>query len=545
MRPLPFFDINGAIGEPVYSAATGQFAGYRSASDLLAEMDRCGVERSLVCHWEALKVHPASGNARLIEEAGGHERLLPCWVVLPHYTGEMSRPADLLSRMRTLGVRAVRLVPHLFGFSLDDWCSGELLAVLEKEHILTIVEATPAELAFLCERFPRLPLAGTDTNLRQMYPLLARYSNLYLSLEGASHPEMVEDVCRRFGPGRLLFGSQRQAPVFPTGDVVYEPGAWRLGPSLATVAYARVSRKAKEALAGNTLATLLGLPAGRGMAPQGEGEIIAAGAAGVPVPARVLDAHFHLGPWAYGHQPGTDVDAALAMMDAAGVEVACVSSASAVQGGDHYRGNREVALVCRDHPDRFVGFGVINPHFPDTRDEIRRCTELYGFRGLKVHPRTHQCSLADPKYVPVWEAAEDPGVLVQAHTGERQTGASPRAFEEIASRYPRGVFHLVHSGDNLEGLRVCLDLASKHPNLYLGTSDVAFMYEGMLEHAVRRLGADRIVFESDCATIGLNHSLGIVLFSALSDRDKALILGGNLARLLGRGCPDAPAGRSA
>ena len=532
MSSLRFFNVNAVVGEPLYSGETGQFCRYAGPDDLLAEMDYCGVECALASHWDAMKVHPSVGNERLLAQLHGRSRLFPCWVVLPHHTGESPEPKRLLTEMHENGVRAVRLLPELFHFSLADWSVGELLGALQRERILTIIDAGPAELHSVCERYPELPVVSTGTELRLLYPLLARHSNLSISMEGPSHPDMIEDICQRFGANRLLFGSAHMPPMFPTGDLRDEPGAWGMGPSVAAVAYARISREEKERVAGGNLRSLLHLEREPVALPAPESTIVRAAWEGRRLPVRMLDAHFHLGPWMYTYHPGTSVSAALAMMDAVGVERICISSSAAVAGGDHYRGNEEIAAACRRHPDRFIGIGVINPHFPDIEAEIRRCLEEFGFRGLKVHPRTHQCALSDPKYEPVWRASERYGVPVQAHTGERQTGASPRAFDTIAAAYPQGKFLLIHAGDNLEGLRLCLDIAERRPNVYLGISDVAFMYIGMLEYAVKRVSAEKIVFESDCSTINFNHSLGIVLYSRLGDGDKAKILGLNLAGLM-------------
>lgn len=532
MSGLRFFDANAVIGEPVYSGESGRFSGYVDAADLLREMDRCGVERALVYHWDAVQAHPNVGNARLAGAVAGHERLHPCWVVLPHHTGESPEPERLLVEMRAAGVRAVRLLPDHFRFSLEDWSAGPLLAALERQGVPAIIEASPEQLRSVCLRHPRLAVIATGGEPRRLYPLLGALPNLRLSLEGGSHAGLVEDVCRRFGAERLLFGGHHVAPLFPTGSGRYEPGAWTVGAAMAMVAYAAVPWEERRRVAGGNLRSLLGLDGEPALSPPSASAVIRHARAGERLPLRLLDAHYHPGPWTFTHHPGWSIDSTLAMMDAIGVERLCLSSGAAVAGGDHYEGNRQTAAACRQHPDRLIGFGVINPHFPDTGEEIRRCIEDHGFRGLKVHPRTHQCELGAAAYTPVWEASQRYGVLVQAHTGERQTGASPRAFDAIAAAYPQGAFHLVHSGDNIEGLRLCLDLAERHPNLYLGTSDVAFMYRGMLEYAVRRVGAARLLFESDATTIDFAHSLGIVLYAGIPDEAKALILGGNLAALL-------------
>ena len=62
----------------------------------MAEMDCFGVECTVVSHWDAVRVHPNVGNRRLLERWRGQKRLLPGWMVLPHYTGESPEPEQLL-----------------------------------------------------------------------------------------------------------------------------------------------------------------------------------------------------------------------------------------------------------------------------------------------------------------------------------------------------------------------------------------------------------------------------------------------------------------
>ena len=54
----------------------------------------------------------------------------------------------------------------------------------------------------------------------------------------------------------------------------------------------------------------------------------------------------------------------------------------------------------------------------------------------------------------------------------------------------------------------------------------------MLEYAVKQIGADKILFESDACYIDFRYSLGIILYARITDKDKAMILGLNMARIL-------------
>jgi predicted TIM-barrel fold metal-dependent hydrolase len=56
---------------------------------------------------------------------------------------------------------------------------------------------------------------------------------------------------------------------------------------------------------------------------------------------------------------------------------------------------------------------------------------------------------------------------------------------------------------------------------------------GIVEKAVEVLGAERVYYGSDAPGRNYAAQLAKVRYADISDRDKALILGGNAARLLG------------
>ena len=91
---------------------------------------------------------------------------------------------------------------------------------------------------------------------------------------------------------------------------------------------------------------------------------------------------------------------------------------------------------------------------------------------------------------------------------------------------------LGHSGNNLEGLNICIEIAKKRDNVYLGTSDILFAYNGILEYTVNQVGPDKISFESDACYLDFKYSLGTIIYAKISDEDKARILGLNMARIL-------------
>jgi len=541
MDDFVFFDLNGVLGTPIFDSDSGAYSGYRSVETLLADMDYFGLDYALVSHFRCLYGNPMRGNELLVREirdSQGAERLFPCWVLLPGSTGEVPSGENLGRALRENGVRAVRLAFGPYNLPAADWAFRDLMKVLEDSGILTILQfptlgvAVPERedpflemLDRLLSRHSSLDIV-TGGRLRGLYPLMERYDNLYLSTEWDSHPDLVEDVCRKFSSDRLLFAT-------PYSENARENS----GLPLLTITYAGVSQAEKRRIAGENLAALLGLEEDR-LAPIPElpgRKAFAALRAGHPLEYGVVDIHAHAGSWSWEYKPGTDLSDLLQVMDLSGVDQVCVNSTEAVLGGDHIRANAELAEELKAYRDRLVGFAVVNPHFNNCPAYIEHCINELGFRGIKIHPRTHRCALTDPKYRPVWEASQMYRVPILCHTGQGQAFSEPDQFHEIAPRYPKSIFIVGHTGETFAGMLQCIELANKYENIYLEISGWLFMNRGFLEFLVQRVDVERILFGSDYSWIDLRYALAMVLFSRLGEREKQFILSENGRKVLGLG----------
>src|SRR5262249_20605717 len=79
VRSWKFFDCNAMIGDTLPPLP----APIRTASELLREMDRFGIEQALFHHYAfSLSMDSRSEmNRRTLEIAQRHKRLVPCWVL--------------------------------------------------------------------------------------------------------------------------------------------------------------------------------------------------------------------------------------------------------------------------------------------------------------------------------------------------------------------------------------------------------------------------------------------------------------------------------
>jgi hypothetical protein len=245
---LNFFDAYCALG-PMSAPVFGQE--FATAADLSATLSEAHTSEALVYSPVAYEYAPSIGNQALQASLAGHANLHPCWVLLPPATGELPPPPQLLNQMQQQNVRAVRLCPSPArnNFSLATWSAGPLLQALAEATIplfLDLSEVTWSEVASLLRDYVALPLVLTGLTYRldrYLYPLWSQYQNLYVDTSGYQGFQAIEAVVKRFGPERLLFG---------TNMPVYSPGA-----AIAAVTYADLSDEAKILIAGGNLRRLL------------------------------------------------------------------------------------------------------------------------------------------------------------------------------------------------------------------------------------------------------------------------------------------------
>ena len=125
----------------------------------------------------------------------------------------------------------------------------------------------------------------------------------------------------------------------------------------------------------------------------------------------VVDLHSHVGSWAHIE---SNVERYLRIMDAAGVDLACVSC---LFHGEAARNNDVVAAFVARHPDRFAGVAFVTPHYPEeVIGELDRAFDVLGLRSLKVYPTYYGKPIDDPGYFPIFEWCNERGVTMMSHS---------------------------------------------------------------------------------------------------------------------------------
>lgn len=240
----------------------------------------------------------------------------------------------------------------------------------------------------------------------------------------------------------------------------------------------------------------------------------------------MIDLHAHL--WAGREE--RDAEEMLAEAEIFRPEYIAISHLSGTHPSpDDVRGGNDiVAEWVRRSDGRFRGLAVLNPrHGHGAPDELRRCYDEHGMRMVKLWVAARA---NDPCVFPVIELCIELNVPVLQHAFYKATGNMPdESFPEDAAdlgrRYPEARIVMAHiAGDYVRGAWAIRDV----PNV---STDISGTYceAGMVETAVRELGAGRVIFGTDN---GIAFNLGKVQDADISDDDKELILYRNAKELL-------------
>ncbi|MCI0336422.1 MAG: amidohydrolase [Acidobacteria bacterium] len=225
-----------------------------------------------------------------------------------------------------------------------------------------------------------------------------------------------------------------------------------------------------------------------------------------------------------------------------------------------------IATAVSAFPDRIIGGYMFDPTRPDAEARAMRAFDELKLRVICLFPAMHQYSMAENEGVRavVALAGERPGTAVFVHCGALSVGArkklglpshfdlrrsNPLDIYKPAAEFPKARFIVPHFGAGM--FREALMLADLCPNVSLDTSSTNswMKYEAapidlpaVFKRALAVAGHERLLFGTDSSFFprGWNAQVFDAQVRALveigvSNEQAAMILGGNLRRLLSKG----------
>lgn len=271
----------------------------------------------------------------------------------------------------------------------------------------------------------------------------------------------------------------------------------------------------------------------------------------------------------------TDLAERLAEMDAAGVDVQVLSlttpmaywAAPAFGARLCAAYNNAASAAHVAHPTRFHGFITLPLQDTDlSLRELERARALPGMRGVYMGTHVAGTDLSAPSLLPVFEAIEAARLNVFLHPCQTLGGsrlapyylgnllgnpfesavaASHLIFGGVLDRCPNMTVHLVHAGGALPVLFGRLDHGhrvrkeARHLPRPPSEYKKRFAYDTLSHSAeimrwvTRFVGVEQVTIGSDyCFDMGLERPLEIVDELGLTPEERAMVVGGNAARLL-------------
>jgi aminocarboxymuconate-semialdehyde decarboxylase len=235
--------------------------------------------------------------------------------------------------------------------------------------------------------------------------------------------------------------------------------------------------------------------------------------------------------------------------------------------------NERLAELCAAYPKRLAAFATLSLQFPDLAvQQLEHAVKTQGLRGAAIGGSVAGEDFHESKFHPVWAKAEELGAVLFIH---------PQSTPELAKRFKGNGWlsntignpldttialqHLIFDGtlDRFPGLKIIAAhgggylgsyaprsdhscfispancnpdiVLKKKPTEYLNQIyfDALVFTQEALRHLVAQVGASQVVVGTDHPIPWEEHPVDHVMAtSALSEAQRAAILGGNAARLL-------------
>ncbi|MGC4085491.1 MAG: amidohydrolase family protein [Vicinamibacterales bacterium] len=231
--------------------------------------------------------------------------------------------------------------------------------------------------------------------------------------------------------------------------------------------------------------------------------------------------------------------------------------------------NEHIAEQCARHPDRLLGMGSVALQHPDLCvEQLEYAVKKLGLKGVEISSLVGGLEIADEKFERFWAKCEELGCVVFLHPlgttlGERvkkfylsnhlgqplehTVAISHLIFGGVLDRYPGVKLFAGHGGgylasyigraDHAWNARPDARTCKKPPSEYLKQmwyDTIVYRPEG-LRHLAAEAGVDRMVVGTDYPYDMAHYAMHDLIndVAEFSDADRAAILGGNAAKLLG------------
>lgn len=214
-----------------------------------------------------------------------------------------------------------------------------------------------------------------------------------------------------------------------------------------------------------------------------------------------------------------DLDFLRNRYDSVGVGPACFSTYASVSTDQRIVEENEYLHRLAQENELVYQWVVVEPRHPETFRQAAEMLKSKKTIGIKIHPKMHEYDILEHGDA-LFSFAHELGAVVQMHPAE-----IPQ-MPAFADKYPNMKLIIAHLGNDVFMDAVA---AAKHGNIYVDTSGSASHSNNVVERAVKRIGAEHILFGTDGYSSAFQ--LARIAWADISDGDKKKILRDNALAL--------------
>ncbi len=162
--------------------------------------------------------------------------------------------------------------------------------------------------------------------------------------------------------------------------------------------------------------------------------------------------------------------------------------------------------TIEQHPDKFIGFCVVNPTGSNLKAELERCYEN-GMQGIgEIFPAGQDFDITskrDMKEICKFAAEVDWPILLHVNepVGHYYAGKTEISMKEglkLAQNFPENKFIFAHWGGGLPFFELMPEVEDDLTNVYYDTAASPFLYRDKIFSVVKSIGViDKILLGSD------------------------------------------------
>jgi len=234
-------------------------------------------------------------------------------------------------------------------------------------------------------------------------------------------------------------------------------------------------------------------------------------------------------------------DELIAEMDRSGVQKSVTFGFGWRDPGLLREANDYVIDAVHRYPDRLIGFGIVNPAYPENAaKELERCA-VNGLRGVgELMPNGQGFSLDDERAMrSVVKVAMAYNMPILSHTSEPvghfypgKGTVNPDVVYRFVELFPEITLVCAHWGGGLPFYELMPDVMRKFRNVYYDTAASLYLYRDKIFFLAGMLMPNKILFATDYPLIPQRKMHSRLVLAGLPRGTLSKIQGGNASRLL-------------